>query len=154
MALLSQQLKKDNTNLSATEGRSYSAVQITIIAHTHTHTFNGLFSRTTWVSQHQKCKPFWILLKQEMLGWQRHHQDHMQIICTTLQTDTTPVLHHSIFTGRMLLLTPNQQCQSTEGTAIATQQIYVKWHKYKTKINDSLYLSILEKQFQHRSLLP
>ena len=24
--------------------------------------------------------------------------------------------HHSIFTGRMLFLTPNQQCQSTEGT--------------------------------------
>ena len=29
---------------------------------------------------------------------------------------TTPTLHHSIFTGRMLFLTPNQQCQSTKGT--------------------------------------
>jgi len=29
---------------------------------------------------------------------------------------TTPAPHHSIFTGRMLLLTPNQQCQSTEGS--------------------------------------
>jgi len=28
---------------------------------------------------------------------------------------TTPTLHHSIFTGRVLFLTPNQQCQSTEG---------------------------------------
>ena len=28
---------------------------------------------------------------------------------------TTPTPHHSIFTGRMLFLTPNQQCQSTEG---------------------------------------
>ena len=26
---------------------------------------------------------------------------------------TTPAPHHSIFTGRMLFLTPNQQCQST-----------------------------------------
>jgi len=26
-----------------------------------------------------------------------------------------PVPHHSIFTGWMLFLTPNQQCQSTEG---------------------------------------
>jgi len=25
-----------------------------------------------------------------------------------------PAPHHSIFTGRMLFLTPNQQCQSTE----------------------------------------
>ena len=30
--------------------------------------FNGLFSRTTWVSWHQKSKPFWILLEQEMMG--------------------------------------------------------------------------------------
>jgi len=29
---------------------------------------------------------------------------------------TTSTPHHSIFTGRMLFLTPNQQCQSTEGT--------------------------------------
>jgi len=27
-------------------------------------------SRTTWVNQHQKGKPFWILLEQEMMGWQ------------------------------------------------------------------------------------
>jgi len=41
---------------------------------------------------------------------------HMQI-CTSLQTDnraSTP--HHSVFTGRMPFLPPNQQCQSTEGT--------------------------------------
>jgi len=51
------------------------------------HPFNGLFSRTTSVSQHQKGKPFWILLEQEMMGWQWHQLDHMQIICTSLQTD-------------------------------------------------------------------
>jgi len=28
---------------------------------------------------------------------------------------TTPTPHHSICTGQMLFLTPNQQCQSTEG---------------------------------------
>ena len=26
------------------------------------HPFNGLFSRTTWVSRHEKGKPFWVLL--------------------------------------------------------------------------------------------
>jgi len=51
------------------------------------HPFNGLFSRTTWVSRHQKGKSFWILLEQEMMGWQWHQLDHMQIICTALQTD-------------------------------------------------------------------
>jgi len=46
-----------------------------------------LFSRTNWVSQHQKGKPLWILLKEEMMGWQRHQLDHMQIICTWFHTD-------------------------------------------------------------------
>ena len=30
---------------------------------------------------------------------------------------TTPTPHRSIFTGRVLFLTPNQQCRSTEGNA-------------------------------------
>jgi len=51
------------------------------------HPFNGLFSRTTWVGQHQKGKPIWISLEQEMMRWQWHQLDHMQIICTLLQTD-------------------------------------------------------------------
>jgi len=41
----------------------------------------------TWVSRHQKGKQFWILLEQEMIGQQWHQLDHMQIICTSLQTD-------------------------------------------------------------------
>ena len=46
------------------------------------------FFHTTWASRHQqKGKPFWILLEQEMMGWQWHQLDHMQIICTSLQTD-------------------------------------------------------------------
>jgi len=44
---------------------------------------------------------------------QWHQLDHMQTICTSLQT-TTPTPHHSIFVGRMLFLMPNQQCQSNE----------------------------------------
>jgi len=85
------------------------------VKHTHTHTFNGLFSRTICVSWHQKGKPFWILLKQEMMGgcgisW---------TICKPFAPHsiqiTTPVPHHSIFYGPDALLMPNQQCQSTEG---------------------------------------
>ena len=51
------------------------------------HPFNGVLSRTTLVTQHQKGKPTWILLEQEMMGWQWHQLDHMQIIYTSLQTD-------------------------------------------------------------------
>jgi len=32
---------------------------------------------------------------------------------------TTPAPHHSIFTGRMLFLTPNRQCQSTECSSLS-----------------------------------
>jgi len=32
-----------------------------------------------------------------------------------ITTPTTSTTHHSTFTGLMLFLTPNQQCQSTEG---------------------------------------
>ena len=46
-----------------------------------------LVSKITWVCRHQKDKPFWILLEQEIMGWQWHQVDHMQIICITLQTD-------------------------------------------------------------------
>jgi len=52
------------------------------------HPFSGLFSETTWVSRHHKGKPFWILLEQEMMGWQWHQLHHMQIICTSLETDS------------------------------------------------------------------
>jgi len=85
------------------------------------HPFDGLFSRTAWVSQYQKGKTNLDLREARnggVLGWQWHHLDDMQSICTSLQTDNhtnSPTPHHSAFTGRMLFLMPNQQCQSTEG---------------------------------------
>jgi len=62
------------------------------------HPFSGLFSRTTWVRQYQKGKTSLDLNEARdygVLGWQWHQLDHMQTICTSLQTDN--------------------QCQSTEG---------------------------------------
>jgi len=59
----------------------------TITTTTLIHPFNDLFSRTIWASRHQKGKPFWILLQQQMMGWQWHQLDHMQITCSSLQTD-------------------------------------------------------------------
>ena len=80
---------------------------------THTHPFNGPFSGTTQVSRYQQVKPVWILLKQETVSG-----PYMQV-CTSLQTDnhaSTPPL--SFFTGRVPLLPPNQQRQSTEGESL------------------------------------
>jgi len=52
--------------------------------------FNGLFSRTTRVSRYQKGKTSLDLNQardDEVLGWQWHQLDHIQTICTSLQTD-------------------------------------------------------------------
>ena len=82
--------------------------------------FNGFFSRTTWLSQDQKGKTSLDLSEardDEVLGW-----DGSGISWTICKQSaprsrqiTTPTPHHSIFTGRMLFLMPNEQCQSTEG---------------------------------------
>jgi len=51
-------------------------------------------------------------MKKEMMGWQWHQLNHIQIICTIRHAAP----HHSIFLhAGMLFLTLNQQYQSTEG---------------------------------------
>ena len=56
--------------------------------------FNGLFSRTTWVSQYQKGKTNLDFTGARDSEWQWHQLGHMQV-CTSLQT--MPVPHHSVF---------------------------------------------------------
>jgi len=61
------------------------------------HLFNGFFSRTTWVSRHQKVKPFWILMKQEMMGG----NDIRWTICKSFAYHTRqiamPIPHHCFY---------------------------------------------------------
>ena len=98
-----------------TSKRVSFAVSIRLsLTHTHTHTFNGPFSRTTRVSRYQKGQTNLDLLKQETvsgsgISW---------AICKSAPRSrqiATPAPHHSVFTGRMPFLPPNQQRQSTEG---------------------------------------
>jgi len=77
---------------------------------------NSLFSRITWVSQYQKGKTSLDINDARddgVWGWQWHQLDHMETICTSLQTDNH-TNSSSFFRGRMIFLMPNQQCQSTE----------------------------------------
>ena len=63
------------------------------------------------------------------MGWQWHQLDHMQIICTSLQTDK----HENtllINFYRMLFLTPNQQRQSTEGKMLKAEQCLSNHHHH------------------------
>jgi len=62
--------------------------------------FNGLFSKTTWVSQHQKSKQLYFIEARDD-GCQWHQLNHMQIICNSLQTDShTSTLSLNFFKGR------------------------------------------------------
>jgi len=55
-------------------------------------------------------------MKQETMGWQWYQLDCMQIICPLVKTDNhASTSSLNFFTGRMLFLMPNQQCQSSEG---------------------------------------
>jgi len=96
---------------------------------TRLHPFNGLFSNTTWVSRYSK--PFWILLEQQMMGWQWHQLDRMQIICTSLQTDNHASTSPPSFYRQTPFLPLNQQCQSTEGSTLTKISLVIK---YKTRI--------------------
>jgi len=64
-----------------------------------------------------------------MMEWQWHQQDHMQVICTSLQTDNHPSTSSlSFLMGRMLFLPPNQQRQSTGGKVCFLTELKTKLH--------------------------
>ena len=75
--------------------------------HTHTHPFNGPFSRTTRVSQYQKGKTNLDFTEARDSEWQRHQPTSQ------------------FFTGRMHFMPPNQQRQSTEGIHTVCGSVYV-----------------------------
>ena len=86
--------------------------------HIHTHPFNGPFPGLPRWAGTRKVKPIWILLKQETVS----DSGISWAICTSAPCSkqiTMPAPHHhSVFTGRMPFLPPNQQRQSTEGNKL------------------------------------
>jgi len=54
--------------LAVMDGNSNACLRPLLIHSILLYLFNYLFSTTNWVSWHQKGKPFWILMKQEMMG--------------------------------------------------------------------------------------
>jgi len=59
-------------------------------------------------SRHQKGKPFWILLEQEIMGESGISWTICKSVAPRCRQITTPVPHHSVFTGRMPFMPPNQ----------------------------------------------
>ena len=66
------------------------------VTHTHTHPFNGPFSRITRVSRYQKGKTNLDFTEARDSEWQWHQLGYMQV-CTSLQTDNHANTHRSVF---------------------------------------------------------
>jgi len=86
--------------------------------HTYMHdTFYGLLDFVRDYPGEPAPEPIWILLKQETLSGSGISWDICKSAPRSRQI-TMPASHHSVSTGRMPFLQPNQQRQSTEGTKI------------------------------------
>ena len=84
---------------------------------THAHPFNSPFSRTTWVGRYQKGNTNLDFTEARDSEWQWHQLGICKSAPRSRQI-TMPAPHHSVFTGRMPFLPPNQQRQCTEGIVI------------------------------------
>ena len=98
------------------------------VCHCHTHTRLTALSPgpPRWAGT-RKVKPIWILLEQETVSG----SSISWAVCKSAPRSrqiTTPTPHHSVFTGRMPFLPPNQQRQSTEGTK-QYNLVLVKGHR-------------------------
>ena len=83
---------------------------------THTHSrLTALFPGLPGRAGTRKVKPIWILLKQRQWVAMASAGPYASL---HLAPDRQPHQHpnHSVFTGRMPFLPPNQQCQSTNCT--------------------------------------
>ena len=77
-----------------TDKSMHSPIKRNVLQHKQLQPFNGLFSRTTWVSRYQIGKTNLDFTGARDSEWQWHQLDNMQV-CTSLQTDnhaSTPPL--------------------------------------------------------------
>jgi len=95
----------------------------------HTHPFNSPLSGTTWVSWYQKGKINLDFTEATDSEWQWHQMGLMQV-CTSLQTDTTPAPHHSVFTAWCYASTvlATALCPSV-CHSVLLKRLNIGWHK-------------------------
>jgi len=129
-------LFRTNTPISETN-RLINYLVLKLFHHnreTDRHPLDGLFSRAIWA--------FWILMKQQMMGWQWHQLDHMQIICISLQTDN----HTSTSSLNVLQAACSSWCPTNSVKALKAmiyhktkQQIFKRSHQI---LNVSLHYPV------------
>ena len=97
-------------------------------AHTHTHTFNGPFSRTTRVGRYQKGKTKLDFTEARDSEWQWHQLGHMQV-CTSFQTD-----NHASTLPLSFLQAGCPSCHPTNSVK-ALKAFYIQWFFYKNNVH-------------------
>ena len=65
-----------------------------------------------------------------MMGWQWHKRTICKSFAPRSIQITTSVPHHSVFTGRMPFLPPNQQCQSNKSCLCIHVSMYTVMSMY------------------------
>jgi len=63
------------------------SASVNLLLHHKVQKFSSGTDSPGW-SLKKGCKTA-VVVEQEMMGWQGHQMDHMQIICISLQTDLT-----------------------------------------------------------------
>jgi len=88
--------------------------------------FNSLFSRTTWYQKGKTSLDLNDIRDNKVLGCSGVSWTICKQSAPWSRQITTPARpHHWIFTGPMLFLTPNQQCQSTQGMTLSSHEPYI-----------------------------
>jgi len=118
------------------------------------YSFNGLFSRKTWVSQHQKGKTNLDLIKHEIMGWQWHQ---LETICKSYATRARQP--HQYLISQFLEAGcsswhPTNECQSTEynlynnvwKNKVMTEAV---WEKTHSNTMQSISKELCLRQFGH-----
>jgi len=102
------------------------------------HPFHG-FSRTTWVSWHQKSNHSGFYWSKKWWGGSGISWTICKSFAPDSRQKTTPIPHHSVFTDRMPFLSPNQQHQSTGDTTLcAICRMIPKWKTINYRKNHFL----------------
>jgi len=113
--------RNDPAAISDSSDRGGSPCRLQCSKQTH-----SLSSRTTWVSRQKKDKTILDFNEARDDGVAVASAGPQQIICTLLQTDNHAITSTlNSFTGWILFLMPNQQCQSTEGNSLQCIRLLV-----------------------------
>jgi len=106
------------------------------------------------VSRYQKGKTNLDFTEARDSEWQWHQLGRVQV-CTALQADSHASTPPLFFTGRTPFLSPNQQCQSTEGKALTDSAINLassfSAHAGRMLIvNDTIQYNVFHAEFVKR----